>query len=180
MRRIGIGEYDRFLEAAKECTANRVYPWSIATGIQSGQIYTDDKGSVLFWHFCGFAYISGPVGPDFLEEVYQEFWEKDTERRFVLITDSEFVADYYSDYDLLRGDASLPQCLGSLVSTKLCQNGSMRLSDCSLRADSLILSSEPMHITAYLSIETRQRSIMSRQTIRIQNLFRCHTFPRLT
>ena len=56
-----------------------------------GDIYTDDKGCVLFWHYCGFAYISGDVSTGFLEEVYQYFLINDTERRFILITDSEFL-----------------------------------------------------------------------------------------
>jgi len=61
------------IEYAKECTANRVYPLSIATGTQEGDIYINGKGCVLFWHYCGFAYISGDVSTVFLEEVYQYF-----------------------------------------------------------------------------------------------------------
>lgn len=102
MKRIeGLTEY---IEAAKKCTANQVYPLSIAAGIQTGEIFTDDKGSVLFWHYCGFAYISGSVGPDFLEQVYQEFLVADTDRRFLLITDSDFVAGYYKDRNMLQFD----------------------------------------------------------------------------
>jgi hypothetical protein len=93
-----------YIEAAKKCTANQVYPLSIAAGIQTGEIFTDDKGSVLFWHYCGFAYISGSVDSDFLEQVYQEFLVADTDRRFLLITDSDFVTGYYKDRNLLQFD----------------------------------------------------------------------------
>ena len=104
LRKIDRSEYTEALKYARGCTANRVYPVSIATGTQDGDIYVDGKCCVLFWHYCGFAYISGDVSEDVLEEVYHDFLVSDTERRFLLITDSEFVSDYYSGIDLLRVD----------------------------------------------------------------------------
>ena len=104
MRKIDTSKYNEYIEYAKECTANRVYPLSIAKGTQDGEIYIDGRGCVLFWHYCGFAYFSGDVSADVLEEVYQKFFTPDMERRFILITDSEFVSDYYSDRFLLRVD----------------------------------------------------------------------------
>lgn len=104
LRKIDRSEYTADLTYARGCTANCVYPVSIATGTQDGDIYVDGKGCVLFWHYCGFAYISGDVRADVLEEVYRNFLVSDTERRFLLITDSEFVSDYYSGIDLLRVD----------------------------------------------------------------------------
>ena len=104
LRKIDRNEYKEYLEFANECIANRVYPISIVTGAQDGDIYTDDKGCVLFWHYCGFAYISGNVSEDVLEEIYQKFFVSETERRFVLITDSELVSNYYSHNDALRID----------------------------------------------------------------------------
>ncbi len=104
LRKIGRSEYTEYLKYARGCTANRVYPVSIATGTQDGDIYVDGKGCVLFWHYCGFAYISGDVSADVLEEVYRSFLVSDTERRFLLITDSKFVSDYYSGIDMLRVD----------------------------------------------------------------------------
>ena len=44
MRKIDRNEYKEYLEFANECIANRVYPISIVTGTQDGDIYTDDKG----------------------------------------------------------------------------------------------------------------------------------------
>ena len=58
----------------------------------------------MFWHYCGFAYISGNVSEDVLEEIYQKFFVSETERRFVLITDSEVVSNYYSGNNALRID----------------------------------------------------------------------------
>ena len=104
MEKIGKSNYTDFIEAAKKCLANRVYPLSIATGIQTGDIFADDRGNVLFWHHCGFAYIQGTACPDLLDQVYREFLVAETERRFLLITDSDFVTDYYKDHDLLMFD----------------------------------------------------------------------------
>ena len=104
MKKIDQTDYAKYIEAAKKCTANRVYPLSIATGVQTGDIYADDRGNLLFWHFCGFAYILGSSDSDFLEQVYQEFLVADKERRFLLITDSDFVTDYYKDRNLLQFD----------------------------------------------------------------------------
>ncbi len=104
LRKIGRSRYKEYIECAGESTANRVYPLSIAAGNQDGDIYADDKGCILFWHYCGFAYISGNAGLDVLDEIYREFLVADTERRFLLITDSEDVSDHYSNRDLLRID----------------------------------------------------------------------------
>ena len=104
MNKVDRIRYKEYIKCANECPANRVYPLSIATGTQDGDIYVDGKGCVLFWHYCGFAYISGDVSADVLEEVYRSFLVSDTERRFLLITDSKFVSDYYSGIDMLRVD----------------------------------------------------------------------------
>ena len=104
LRKIERSTYKEYIEYAKECTANRVYPMSIAAGIQDGDIYTDDKGCILFWHYCGFAYLSGTGNPDILEEIYQQFLTPDTNRRFLLISDWEIVSDYYSSREQIRID----------------------------------------------------------------------------
>ncbi len=104
LRKIDRSEYTEYLEYAKECTANRVYPVSIATGLQDGEIYTDDKGCILFWHYCGFAYIFGDVNVDVLDAIYQGFMTPDSDRRFILITDSKYVSDYYLGLEHLRLD----------------------------------------------------------------------------
>ena len=90
-------EYSRFRDSAKSCSANRVYPMSIAEGYQKGDIYIDEKeGAVMFWHYCGFVYFSGSPSTDILEEVYQEFLKKKQERRFIIITDDEEIKDFFS------------------------------------------------------------------------------------
>ena len=104
LRKIDKSEYTEYLKYARGCIANRVYPLSIATGTQDGDIYVDGKGCVMFWHYCGFAYISGDVSADILDEVYRDFLASDMERRLLLITDSDFVSGYYSGIDSLLVD----------------------------------------------------------------------------
>ena len=107
MLRVDERRYDDYIEAARECTANRVYPLSIATGVQRGDLYTNGEGGVLFWHACGFAYLSGTVTADLLGEVYQEFLMAETGRRFLLITDSESVRRTFADREALWLDRRL-------------------------------------------------------------------------
>ena len=114
LRKVDRSKYKEYIECANVCTANRVYPMSIATGTQNGEIYIAGKGCVLFWHFCGFAYLSGKVSTGTLETIYQMFFETDTERRFLLITDDEFVSDYYSSRDFLRFDKRIEYSYGAI------------------------------------------------------------------
>lgn len=85
----------QFLEPARACIANRVYPMSIAEGMQSGDIYIDGNGAVLFWHRCGFGYISGNAEPGFLQEVYEDFLLAERDHRFLLITCEEAVTGFF-------------------------------------------------------------------------------------
>ena len=104
LKKVDRSKYKEYMEYAEGCKANRVYPLSIACGTQEGDIYTDNNGCVLFWHYCGFAYLSGDPGAPVLEEIYQKLLVAETERRFILITDSESVTDHYSGRDRLRFD----------------------------------------------------------------------------
>ena len=97
MRRIAENDYHKYILWAKANTANRVYPCSIAEGFQSGDIYVNDGGdteTVLFWHYCGFAYISGTVSEKVLDEMMDDICRKSA-RRMLLITDHDFVIHYF-------------------------------------------------------------------------------------
>lgn len=85
-----------FVEYAKKTSSNRVYPLSIAEGYQSGDIITDNVNHcALFWHYCGFAYLSGKVTESFLNRICEDYFCKETKRRFVLITDDEKVIQFF-------------------------------------------------------------------------------------
>ena len=50
MRMIDRSKYKECIDLAAKCAADRVYPMSVAAGIQDGEIYTDDRGCFLFRH----------------------------------------------------------------------------------------------------------------------------------
>ena len=92
-------DFKRYIQSAASCTANQVYPLSIAEGFQDGDIIADnekDTHAVLFWHYCGFAYLTGTVTEAFLEKIYKDYFMRETTRRFVLITDDTNVIRFFS------------------------------------------------------------------------------------
>ena len=104
MRKVSEKDYHMFITWAKANTANTVYPSSIAEGIQSGDIYVNDDAdveTVLFWHHCGFGYISGKPSYDFLNDIYSVMTSDHNRKRLVLITSDEEVADYFRDKEVL-------------------------------------------------------------------------------
>ena len=100
MEKVAEKKYKEYIEWAEQNTSNRVYPLSVAEGFQTGEIYTDNAvcpGVVLFWHYCGFAYLSGRAEEKFLEEIYERFFTAKTDRRFLIITDDSNVIGYFSE-----------------------------------------------------------------------------------
>ena len=103
MRKVSEDDHKDFLSWAKANTANRVYPCSIAEGFQSGDIYVndgDDPEAALFWHYCGFGYITGKASEEFLSDVYEEMISV-RDRRLVLITADDDVISFFCDKDVL-------------------------------------------------------------------------------
>ena len=97
LRKIEKSEYSRFKEYAKRCSANKVYPMSIAEGYQEGDIFvSSEEDFVMFWHYCGFVYFSGSPLKALLEEIYEEYLSQEQERRFIIITDDEAIKDFFS------------------------------------------------------------------------------------
>ena len=85
---------------AKQCSANRVYPLSIAQGFQDGNIFIDaNKGvrAVLFWHYAGFAYLSGEITEALLDRIYRNYLLAERNRRFVLITGDTAAVRFFAD-----------------------------------------------------------------------------------
>ena len=97
MRKVSESEYLKYVPLAKANTANRVYPCSIAEGFQAGDIYVNegaDVETVLFWHYCGFAYISGTVSEIILQEMVNSVCQQDR-RRMLLITDADLAIRFF-------------------------------------------------------------------------------------
>jgi len=96
MIRVTPEHYSEYISWAERCTSNRVFPMSVAQSYQIGEIFTDDIHSpetVLFWHYCGFAYIVGEISDKILEEIVGDI-VAGIDRRMVLITDNEDVVNY--------------------------------------------------------------------------------------
>ena len=97
MKKVSESEYLKYVPWARANTANRVYPCSIAEGFQSGDIYVNegaDVETVLFWHYCGFAYFSGSVSERILRELVNSVCQQD-KRRMLLITDAELAIRFF-------------------------------------------------------------------------------------
>lgn len=130
MERIPKADYKNYISWADRNTSNRVYPLSIAEGIQSGEIFVDDLAdthAVFFWHYCGFGYITGEDPSEaFLEEIYERMVSggsgmasesgsrlTGSGRRLVLITDNEVVIRYFRGKDLEPGLRAEYRCFGT-------------------------------------------------------------------
>ena len=73
MIKIDLQSYSDYICYAESCKYGNVYPLSIAEGYQQGDIYVNsinNTKNVLFWHFSGFAFISGEYNTSFLESVF--------------------------------------------------------------------------------------------------------------
>lgn len=93
--------YPDFISAANVHECGSVYPLSVAEGIQEGDIYTnsrEDYNSVLFWAHCGFAYVSGNCGKQFLREIESLMQDQSgaASKRFLLMTNDESTQQYFS------------------------------------------------------------------------------------
>lgn len=99
MIKVDAENYSDFIDFARNCSCGNVYPLSIALNNQSGDIYAPSKEykTVLFWHYCGFAHISGEYNEDFLALVYDMIIDKDNknDRRFILFSDNEQIKRFF-------------------------------------------------------------------------------------
>ena len=103
MRKIEKSEYVNYISWARENSANRVYPCSIAEGYQTGDIYVNngaDVESVFFWHFCGFGYLSGKASDKMLSDIYAEMLSPHPVRRLVLITTNAEAIAFFRGRDV--------------------------------------------------------------------------------
>lgn len=84
--------YSAYVSYADNCAFGKVYPLSVVQGYQAGDVFVNsisDPKTVLFWHYSGFAFISGEYDESFLNSVYGIIIEKEqaNPRRFILFAD---------------------------------------------------------------------------------------------
>ncbi len=68
---IKICDFDSIRRFTQFVRTDKVYLQSITDNKQYGEIFADRKdapGAVLFWHYCGFAYIAGEPDESFLSD----------------------------------------------------------------------------------------------------------------
>lgn len=104
MQRINPQKYSNFISYADINGCGKVYPLSISERIQYGEIFVNSNSNyqaVLFWHHCGFAYLSGKFDEAFLEDVYKLMLNKDNEnpRRFILLVDDARIEKFFQSKD---------------------------------------------------------------------------------
>lgn len=92
--------YQDFIAVADAHNCGKVYPLSIAEGIQEGDIFANSikrYDSVLLWAYCGFAYLAGKADVCFLEDIYELMLDKTKldSRRFLLMTKDEPIQEYF-------------------------------------------------------------------------------------
>ena len=93
-KKIEYKRYSDFIQYAADNNCGNVYPLSVSQGFQYGDIFTysaNNCEAILFWHYCGFAYLSGKPDKAFLEDVYKLMLNKNNtnSRRFILMTTDE-------------------------------------------------------------------------------------------
>ena len=87
MKKLALKQYDAALGFVSGTPCGSVYPLSVLKHRQSGEVYADG-GSLLLWHYCGFAFFFGRCDEAFLEQVYDEFLiAEGLPRRFVLFAE---------------------------------------------------------------------------------------------
>ncbi len=89
-------DYLNYIQCIDESSCGAVYPYSIAEGFQSGDIFSDSS-SVLFWHYSGFAFIYGNPDERFLKDISALLLndKSDNPRRFILFTADSYVESYF-------------------------------------------------------------------------------------
>lgn len=97
-------QYSDLISIANAHDCGRVYPLSVAEGIQEGDIFTksvDDLETILFWTQSGFAYLSGDVDESFLEDIYELMLDrsKTNKKRFILMSNDQYIQKYFMTKD---------------------------------------------------------------------------------
>lgn len=92
---------------AKRSQVEKVYPCSITEGRQSGRVFVDNRQevhTVLFWHYCGFAYLVGIPDKAFLREIARLLQGTFTpgQQRFILHVKDKALEAELDQIDLIQ------------------------------------------------------------------------------
>lgn len=104
MQKTEYKRYSDFINYAADNDCGKVYPLSVSQGFQHGDIFTysaNNCEAVLFWHYCGFAYLAGKPDEAFLEDVYKLMLNSNNtnSRRFILMTNNNETENFFRSKD---------------------------------------------------------------------------------
>lgn len=104
MQKTDYKRYSDFIHYAADNDCGKVYPLSVSQGFQYGDIFTysaNNCEAVLFWHYCGFAYLAGKPDKAFLEDVYKPMLNRNNtnSRRFILMTNDKETEIFFQSKD---------------------------------------------------------------------------------
>lgn len=105
MEKLNQTSYQSIIPQIEKTPCGTVYPLSIAEMSQYGDIYKDDA-SVLFWHYCGFAFLYGACDNSFFEAIYDMFLSSysNLSRRFILFSANSRVIEFFRNkHDIVFG-----------------------------------------------------------------------------
>lgn len=95
MDKINRMEYKNYIQYIDKMGCGTVYPLSMTEMIQQGDVFANHH-CVLFWHYCGFAFIYGDYNESFLSDVYKKFIRNGMHaRRFILFISDEKTKDFF-------------------------------------------------------------------------------------
>lgn len=100
MYKVAPKDYMNYNQCIDKSCCGAVYPRSISETFQQGDIFTNsctDNLSVLYWHYSGFAFLSGFYDECFLEDIYDLLLDKSStiSKRFILFTDNTAIEQFF-------------------------------------------------------------------------------------
>lgn len=104
---VKISNYEIAKGLLNDAIVEKIYPLSIVEEYQNGEIYVDHIDHptfVLFWHYCGFAFINGICTKDRKNELYELFNISAPRHHNRMIVQMEKECDVYEDESIMRGN----------------------------------------------------------------------------
>ena len=132
MEKINLQHYSDCIRFANDCKYGKVYPLSISQLYQQGDIFAKTKTefkTVLFWHYSGFAFVSGEYDESFLEFIYDMILNKYRKNNRIYLLEAfrqkdniEIERRYFFEYDNQNYNESLDlpnNCKIRVIDTEL-------------------------------------------------------------
>lgn len=154
MKKIDPAEYGNYIRYIDGKSGGAVYPLSIAENIQKGEVFAGSR-AVLFWHYCGFAFIYGEYDEELLCSVHDIFFGGSIpdKRRFILFTADDNIRVFFED----RGKALIERrYFFEYPEREYTGSKSESLCPCICELDGELLDKTEGNITPFFSWDSRE------------------------